>query len=454
MQLSLMIGKLLRVLAWVIFVPTAYVIVSCQYRSHFYHEPVVSASADSDIAAQLRFLKSALINGAAENMQQLFPEGYFFNYVLYGLSWINVAVIEQKPAVTLQAVKEARWAYQKLQSESGRAAFEKAMHPPLGIFYTGWSNYLLGGIVLLQDPTRRQTEEVEAFRRASARIASAFRDTGETFLPSYPGAIWPCDSFAAMLSLQVHDHLLGPTYEKLRRQWLVDAKKYVEKKHGLLPHSLDVISDTPVQGPRATSQTMLLRFARELDPQWAQQQYEVFRRLFIAYPVALPGVREYPAGDKGRADIDSGPLIFGISLSSSTVAIGTAKMFGDREVVDGLSRAVEAYGMALRFGGKKRYMFGLLPVGDAFVLWSKTAVPWLERSPRQPPVYPNLFPAWLFWPYTLIGVMFIVAPVGFMINRPVRVHGQTLKRQTLKHSAAHSVTAAEGDDELSFKDVL
>src|SRR4051812_5386030 len=45
-----------------------------------------------DVLPQLRFLRTALDNGAGEEMQRLFPEGYFFTNMLYGLTWAEVGM--------------------------------------------------------------------------------------------------------------------------------------------------------------------------------------------------------------------------------------------------------------------------------------------------------------------------------------------------------------------------
>ena len=37
--------------------------------------------------------------------------------------------------------------------------------------------------------------------------------------------------------------------------------------------------------------------------------------------------------------------------------------------------ASEAFGLPISWGGSKRYLFGAVPVGDAFLVWSKSALP-------------------------------------------------------------------------------
>jgi hypothetical protein len=41
-------------------------------------------------------------------MQEPFPEGYFFSYALYGLTWVDVGMRDGAPRD--RALAEARWA--------------------------------------------------------------------------------------------------------------------------------------------------------------------------------------------------------------------------------------------------------------------------------------------------------------------------------------------------------
>src|SRR5687767_1567953 len=60
-----------------------------------YYQPVVSTEDGhvqyDDLLLELRGLKQAMDDGAAEDMQGLYPEGYVFMNALYGLAWADVA---------------------------------------------------------------------------------------------------------------------------------------------------------------------------------------------------------------------------------------------------------------------------------------------------------------------------------------------------------------------------
>ena len=98
---------------------------------------------------QLNFLETQMHeNHIAEEMQFIYPEGYVFTNVLYGLSWAELAA---KPDIDAQlffhAQKEAAYALARLQSDSAKVIFDKQQQPEYGIFYRGWENYLLGKMI-------------------------------------------------------------------------------------------------------------------------------------------------------------------------------------------------------------------------------------------------------------------------------------------------------------------
>jgi hypothetical protein len=147
----------------------------------------------------------------------------------------------------------------------------------------------------------------------------------------------------------------------------------------LLPHRVDPRTGDMIEGARGSSQSLIARFLVEVDPEWGRAQYASFRKQFIAPFLGVPGVREYPAGAGGFGDVDSGPLLFGFSASATVVAIGAAQVQGDRQTASAMISAGEAVGLPIEWGGRKFYAFGLLPVGDAFLVWAKSSRPWIAE---------------------------------------------------------------------------
>jgi hypothetical protein len=104
-----------------------------------------------------------------------------------------------------------------------------------------------------------------------------------------------------------------------------------------------------------------------------------FSRLVVVRRLGLVGVREFPVGSAGQGDVDSGPLLLGVSLSASTVTLAAARARGDTALADSLDSEAELYGVPAQWAGPRRYAFDVLPVGTPG--WPGPAA---GRSPRAP----------------------------------------------------------------------
>jgi hypothetical protein len=360
-----------------------------------------------DVLPQLRFIKSTLESGAGNAMQGVFPEGYFFSHVFYGLSWVEVGMrVPVTDPLRAEAIDEARWALDQLDSPAGRAPFSPDLKPTYGIFYAGWLNWLRGGILLIQPPEARNSDIARAFQTDCENIARAFDGSNTPFLTSYPSQAWPVDSVVGIAALRLHDQLFPAKYTATINNWLEKTKARLDPETGLIPHRVDPVDGYPLEGARGTSQSIIARFLIEIDPEWGRSQYALFRKQFVAPFLGVPGVREYPAGKLGLGDVDSGPLVFGFSASATVVETGAAQVQGDVEVADALFHATEAVGFPISTFEDKRYLLGALPIGDTFVVWSKTARPWIT-TPWQTMELPSIVHRWWRLPFHAVSVLII-----------------------------------------------
>lgn len=382
-------------------------------NTRLYHPGSAAYSPDAlgpDVLAQLRFLRSALDMGAGDDMQAIFPEGYFFTHVLYGLSWVEAGRRAQADEpLRAEALRNARWAWTRLDSPRGRAPFSEQLDPPYGVFYLGWRSWLLGGILSLQAPERRNPLELELFEMDCTALAAAFDASETPFLSAYSGQAWPVDSVVAVAALQLHDRLSEPRYAETVTRWINLAQERIDPQTGLLPHRVQPRTGALLEGARGSSQSVTARFLLEIDPDWGRAQYGLFRKRFVAPFLGVPGALEYAAGVSGRGDVDSGPLVFGFSASATVVALAAAQAHGDREIADALIPASEAVGLPLEFAGQKRYAFGALPVGEAFLVWAKTTSAWVA-APTVEELPAIVHPLWR-WPFHLTtpGLVLILA---------------------------------------------
>lgn len=365
------------------------------FNIRFYSRPGIpenQVSAPVYAEGQLKWLREQLDHGAGDRMQALFPEGWFFTHLLYGLAHVELAL--RVPARRDAALAEARWCLAQIETEKGREPFSPELRPDHGMFYSAWRNHLLSGILLIQEPGKRNPEEWAEFEQHCEELADTLQHSATPFPASYPGRSWPCDTLPAVHSLKVRCHLAGDSkYDPLIRNWLTEAWKRADPATGLLPHEADHLSGRPLGPARATSASVILRFLLDIEPETAAAQYLRFRDHFLVNRLGLPGFLEYPKGIPNRGgDVDSGPLIAGVSLSATLVAMGDAALYGDPELARSISQCGEALGFPVG-NHRRRYLGGMLPVADAFLVHATTARPWL---PGKPPLIPP-HPLSRFW---------------------------------------------------------
>ncbi|WP_196279459.1 hypothetical protein [Catellatospora vulcania] len=383
------------------------------------HTPSPLARTDAEIVAdtlpRLAFQREALDGGSAARMQQLFPEGWFFSYTLYGLTWLDVGA--RSTQLKERALAEARWALSRVDSVDGRAVFDDSLDPPYGVFYQGWATWLRGGVVALAGPGAperdRLTPDADALATAFRRQLGA---TGSPFLTAYPGQAWPCDSAVGIAAVRLAGTLTGVDRSGLIRDWLAAADSRRDRATGLLPHTVDPVTGQPTSGARATSQVMVLRFLREVDPAVGARDWAAFREQFASTVPGAPGIREHPRGVDLAGDVDSGPLLWGLSTSASAVALGDAVVYGDAPAAAALTGLAEAAGLAVQWDGERRYLGGALPVGDAFLAWSLAARPWAGGD-----VAAATGPAWTWRLPWYAGLTALLAPAWLLALVAARI---------------------------------
>ncbi|MEO8066258.1 MAG: hypothetical protein ABI599_01065 [Flavobacteriales bacterium] len=330
--------------------------------------PIGSEEEVDGLQAQLAYLEPRVHDGSAREMQRLFPEGEVFTQALYALGWCNLAArLPQGDTRRGHAIDEARWAYTQLDNKGSRAQFPISTPLPLGAFYAGWRNYVLGHIVGLggADTTLRN-----AFDRQSLVIAVAFAGSSSPFLESYTGQAWPADALMALASLRLHEQHTGADHSAVIARWVEQARQRLDR-NGLLPHAWFPQRDAMRNAARGSSQALMNVVLPAIDPVFASEQFTRFRDLYFSESFGVPGVREHPIGDDAPGDVDSGPLILGFGPAATIVGAGACRTNGDAHLAMEFEATVHGFGF--RTGGEhKCYVFGAMPIADLFMVWCRS----------------------------------------------------------------------------------
>jgi len=404
---------MLKLLRWPIRIVAVILVVFLIYLNLRLYDPPVcdpvsGGYVPEGVLQQLHFLRRVLREEkAAEEMQLLYPEGYVFTHALYALAWCDV--MEHLPPESVpwqEGMREIAFSLNALDAPAGRAVFNPDLPLTCGAFYRGWTAYVRGRYLRLRPAAEQDSLVVRQFRDECSAIATAIGRSQQPWLESYHHLAWPADNIVCLAALALHDRIVEPRFEAVRAEWLGRIKNSLDPQYGLIPHGFDPEAGRPLEGVRGSSQSLMLCFLPDIDSSFAAAQYHIFRNNFLAWRLGLPGIREYPRGSMGMGDIDSGPVVLGIGGAASIVGIRAAVQYGDWEVAMALRGGVHALLLPQNDREEQCYLFGQLPVLDAFMAWSTVG---LCEADRQ--VTGN----WR-WKCQLISVMLLCGAV-FLLGR-------------------------------------
>ncbi len=343
---------------------------------------------NQDVLSQLRYLKNELHNNqAGEKMQALFPEGFIFTTVLYGLAWTDfVELMDKKHPLFQEANEEIKWSISQVNSDMGKAVFSDDLPLKYGAFYNGWSSYLMAKYLTINDLDKRDTAISNQFQNQCEAISEAIKTSKFDFLESYFHNAWQADNVLCLASLSLHDKIYPPQYKTTIDTLLNNIKANSDAHTGLIAHIFKFIAfeqrvitfdngdasykaGSGLYGARGSSQSLINCFLPDIDSVFAKDQFEKYKKHFIEYKFGLPAIREYPKGIDSQGDVDSGPVILGVGSSASIVAIRAMAENKEGEFYVPIRNSIEAFGFPNSFGFGKKYVFGELAVADAFIAW-------------------------------------------------------------------------------------
>ena len=249
------------------------------------------------------------------------------------------------------------------------------------IGYLGHLNYLIGLYRKLGGGSKFEELNLKISEALARRILSCpFR-----FLETFPNQIFIPDNSVVIASLALYDR----NHNERRFAQAVDAwLDYTKSK--LLDPSTSILvpwvdsQGRPVGRPRGSYATWNVFYLLQADNEFALSQARLIKQHFLSkLPFGACGIREYLPGVIGLGDIDSGPVIFGLSTSGTGFGLATARLLDDSDMTSCLLKTAETVGSTVMSGDTKRYLFAPL-IGDAIMLAMRTTQPSLSKLRLQP----------------------------------------------------------------------
>ncbi len=197
--------------------------------------------------------------------------------------------------------------------------------------------------------------------------------------PSYPGSeMWPADQAVTLLAFRIYDethgtHLLDAPLEG----FLSTMKKHTDPSTGLFHSSVSPELDYATT-PRGCATSWTTLYLAQVAPDVARAQYARYREHMRDDVLGFGGFREWP-GDRARgADVDSGPIIFGVGMAATALALGPTRLFGDAERYATIRRSALTFGLPSWIPSHGHLTAPVL--GEAILFHGRTARPWFAAS--------------------------------------------------------------------------
>lgn len=207
----------------------------------------------------------------------------------------------------------------------------------------------------------------------AAGLARRFERSPHGFVESFPGATFPVDNLAGVGALALHARATGTPHTRALDRALAGTRRFgVDPKTGLLVQVLDAQTGAARDAPRGSGTALGAYFLSFADPALARALAEAARRELYGTFLGFGALDEYPSGRRGHGDIDSGPMLLGLSVAATGFMIGPARALGDEDMFRRLYATAHLFGSPARRGGGRSFVTGGA-VGDAILFAMLTA---------------------------------------------------------------------------------
>jgi len=240
------------------------------------------------------------------------------------------------------------------------------------VAYLGYAGLALG-LHRLVVPSSRFDARHDAIVTALARRFSA---SPNGLVETYPSEVYPVDNAAALGALALHARAKHRTPAPgLTRGLEAIRTRAIALDTGLLAQAVDADTAAPRDPGRGSGSALGAYFLAYADQAMSASLYRAVHRELFRTIIGFGVVLEHPAScDKcaGRADIDSGPVVFGFGVSATGFAIGASRANDDRDAFASLYATAHLFGAPFDEAATRTFATGG-PLGDAILFAMLTA---------------------------------------------------------------------------------
>lgn len=193
-------------------------------------------------------------------------------------------------------------------------------------------------------------------------------------IETYPGEAFPTDVAAVAAAIAVHGRATHVSHEPVLRRWAARVRAIqIDPASGLVIQRMDARTGAAHDAPRASGTGLAAYFAGFADRSVAAQLATGLLRQ-ESTRFGFGAIREYAEGREGAGDVDSGPVLLGVSVAATGFALAPARAFGQGDAFVRLYRTTDLFGLPVGDGDRRRFAVGG-PIGNALLLAFLTSGP-------------------------------------------------------------------------------
>lgn len=228
------------------------------------------------------------------------------------------------------------------------------------------------GMARLVDPTGFPADVVVAHDALIAAYERRLLASPTGLIETYPHQAFPTDVAAVAAAISVHGKVTGLDHERVLAHWARQVRAVqIDRASGFV-HQRMSVDGTPRDVPRGSGTGLAAWYAGFVDRSLAIELTSALlshERTFAGFS----GVAEF--GERqGHGDIDSGPVVLGVSVAATGFSLAPFRAFGHRDAFTRLFRTTTLFGLPARRGDALCFRTGG-PIGNALLLAMLTSGP-------------------------------------------------------------------------------
>jgi hypothetical protein len=186
-------------------------------------------------------------------------------------------------------------------------------------------------------------------------------------IETYPGEAYPTDVAAVAAAIAVHGRATGKDHRAVLERWADRVRgSQLDRASGLVIQRMGAKDGRAHDAPRGSGTALAAYFAGFADARLARELGEAALR-HESSVLGFGAIREYAEGHAGGGDVDSGPVVLGVSVSATGFALAPARALGQKDAFTRLFRTTTLFGVPVGDGERARFAVGG-PIGNALLL--------------------------------------------------------------------------------------